>query len=185
MRQTLLVAPCGHLFHYKCVTPLLGRVIFACPLCRDTADLHASVESFVEDSDSDDDDDGQAQLRRKLADVALSEPPKLTFGGAAEPATTTTNDPPHVDHLTSSSGAAHETGRRTLVNPDLPPAMEARPSSRQQSRSPTSSSSSLALSPELLTISQTSNAPPLLSPTFSEQANVATRPPSQYVPDDQ
>jgi len=47
--QALFVAPCSHCFHYKCVTPILSAGnMFQCPLCRQVANLVASVsmESF-------------------------------------------------------------------------------------------------------------------------------------------
>jgi hypothetical protein len=47
--QALFVAPCSHCFHYKCVTPILSTGnMFQCPLCRQVANLVASVsmESF-------------------------------------------------------------------------------------------------------------------------------------------
>jgi len=42
------------MYHYKCIGPLLGKVVFACPLCRESADLQASVESIEDESDSED-----------------------------------------------------------------------------------------------------------------------------------
>jgi len=47
--QALFVAPCSHCFHYKCVNPILSAGnMFQCPLCRQVANLVASVsmESF-------------------------------------------------------------------------------------------------------------------------------------------
>jgi hypothetical protein len=42
--QALFLAPCSHCFHYKCVTTLLGAgFMFQCPLCRQVANLEASV----------------------------------------------------------------------------------------------------------------------------------------------
>ncbi|ORX56419.1 SMAD/FHA domain-containing protein [Hesseltinella vesiculosa] len=42
--QSLFVAPCSHTFHYKCARPLLvNDPGFLCPLCRNYADLDASV----------------------------------------------------------------------------------------------------------------------------------------------
>jgi RING-like zinc finger len=42
--QALFLAPCSHTFHYKCVTTLLGTgYMFQCPLCRQVANLEASV----------------------------------------------------------------------------------------------------------------------------------------------
>ncbi|KAJ3102446.1 hypothetical protein HDU96_009639 [Phlyctochytrium bullatum] len=47
--QSLFLAPCSHCFHYKCVMPLLGPLMFQCPLCRQVANLDASV---IDDADS-------------------------------------------------------------------------------------------------------------------------------------
>ncbi|KAI7878948.1 SMAD/FHA domain-containing protein [Lichtheimia hyalospora FSU 10163] len=42
--QALFVAPCSHTFHFKCCRPLLQHYPgFACPICRQYADLDASV----------------------------------------------------------------------------------------------------------------------------------------------
>ncbi|KAI8150139.1 SMAD/FHA domain-containing protein [Fennellomyces sp. T-0311] len=42
--QALFVAPCQHIFHYKCTRGLLGHYPgFQCPLCRSYADLETSV----------------------------------------------------------------------------------------------------------------------------------------------
>ncbi|EPQ25934.1 uncharacterized protein PFL1_06608 [Pseudozyma flocculosa PF-1] len=44
--QALFIAPCSHVFHYKCIRPLLTlhHPGFSCPLCRTFADLEADVE---------------------------------------------------------------------------------------------------------------------------------------------
>ncbi|KAG0325751.1 hypothetical protein BGZ99_000196 [Dissophora globulifera] len=44
--QSLFVAPCSHVYHYKCIRPLLMATHpgFLCPLCRTFADLEDSVE---------------------------------------------------------------------------------------------------------------------------------------------
>ncbi|PWN46143.1 hypothetical protein IE81DRAFT_284603, partial [Ceraceosorus guamensis] len=44
--QSLFIAPCSHVFHYKCIRPLLlqHHPGFSCPLCRTFADLEADVE---------------------------------------------------------------------------------------------------------------------------------------------
>ena len=51
--QPLFLAPCSHCFHYRCIVPLLGTpscaAMFQCPLCRQVANLDASV---VEDDDT-------------------------------------------------------------------------------------------------------------------------------------
>lgn len=42
--QALFVAPCSHVFHYKCIRRLLLEgPAFVCPLCRTYADLESDV----------------------------------------------------------------------------------------------------------------------------------------------
>ncbi|KAF9177591.1 hypothetical protein BGZ49_005596, partial [Haplosporangium sp. Z 27] len=44
--QSLFVAPCSHVYHYKCIRPLLMSTHpgFLCPLCRTFANLDDNVE---------------------------------------------------------------------------------------------------------------------------------------------
>ncbi|KAK9898378.1 hypothetical protein P389DRAFT_141488, partial [Cystobasidium minutum MCA 4210] len=44
--QALFIAPCSHIFHFKCIRPLLMQHHpgFSCPLCRTFGDLEADVE---------------------------------------------------------------------------------------------------------------------------------------------
>ncbi|KAF9978509.1 hypothetical protein BGZ65_006973 [Modicella reniformis] len=44
--QSLFVAPCSHVYHYKCIRPMLiaNHPGFLCPLCRTFADLEDVVE---------------------------------------------------------------------------------------------------------------------------------------------
>ncbi|KAI9095578.1 hypothetical protein DFS34DRAFT_626469 [Phlyctochytrium arcticum] len=42
--QALFIAPCSHCYHYKCVHSLLAQsAMFQCPMCRQVANLAASV----------------------------------------------------------------------------------------------------------------------------------------------
>ncbi|ORY29663.1 hypothetical protein BCR39DRAFT_558997 [Naematelia encephala] len=45
--QSLFIAPCSHVFHYKCIRPLLMQHHpgFSCPLCRTFANLEEDVET--------------------------------------------------------------------------------------------------------------------------------------------
>ncbi|ODO11055.1 hypothetical protein I350_01657 [Cryptococcus amylolentus CBS 6273] len=45
--QSLFIAPCSHVFHYKCIRPLLMQhyPAFSCPLCRTFANLEEDVET--------------------------------------------------------------------------------------------------------------------------------------------
>jgi hypothetical protein len=50
--QALFIAPCSHCFHYKCIQNILKETImFPCPVCRQVANLEASVsmESLADD----------------------------------------------------------------------------------------------------------------------------------------
>lgn len=42
--QALFISPCSHSFHYKCVSVILSQsAMFQCPMCRQVANLTASV----------------------------------------------------------------------------------------------------------------------------------------------
>lgn len=42
--QALFIAPCSHCFHYKCIQHILKEsIMFPCPVCRQVANLEASV----------------------------------------------------------------------------------------------------------------------------------------------
>ncbi|KAF2705949.1 FHA domain-containing protein [Pleomassaria siparia CBS 279.74] len=56
--QSLFVAPCSHVWHYKCIRPILNGPTwpnFLCPNCRAVADLEADVEDPGEFEEWDDD----------------------------------------------------------------------------------------------------------------------------------
>lgn len=49
--QALFISPCSHSFHYKCIRTVLStNCMFPCPVCRQVANLDASVsmESLCE-----------------------------------------------------------------------------------------------------------------------------------------
>ena len=51
--QSLFIAPCSHVWHYKCIRPIVNDVKiyphFMCPNCRAVADLEADVEDPADD----------------------------------------------------------------------------------------------------------------------------------------
>lgn len=51
VHQALFIAPCSHVFHYKCIRPMLlmHHPGFSCPLCRTFANLEEDVEIDAED----------------------------------------------------------------------------------------------------------------------------------------
>ena len=62
--QSLFVAPCSHVWHFKCIRPILNNEKlypqFLCPNCRAVADLEADIEETVEAEAWEDADDGDA-----------------------------------------------------------------------------------------------------------------------------
>jgi len=48
--QALFLAPCSHVFHYKCIRPLLinHHPGLLCPLCRSYADLEAPIDNQID-----------------------------------------------------------------------------------------------------------------------------------------
>src|SRR2546423_13283237 len=48
--QALFLAPCSHVFHYKCIRPILfsHHSGFLCPLCRSFADLEAPIDNNID-----------------------------------------------------------------------------------------------------------------------------------------
>ncbi|KAI7890808.1 uncharacterized protein EV154DRAFT_563942 [Mucor mucedo] len=49
--QALFIAPCSHIFHFKCLRPIVFQNYpgFSCPLCRNYFDLEASVAVEVDE----------------------------------------------------------------------------------------------------------------------------------------
>ncbi|KAJ3320790.1 hypothetical protein HDV06_004801 [Boothiomyces sp. JEL0866] len=67
--QGLFIAPCSHCFHYKCIQHILREsIMFPCPVCRQVANLDASVsmESLFEKPDT-------SLLRKSNSSLALAE----------------------------------------------------------------------------------------------------------------
>ncbi|KAJ3312277.1 hypothetical protein HDV04_003298 [Boothiomyces sp. JEL0838] len=67
--QGLFIAPCSHCFHYKCIQHILREsIMFPCPVCRQVANLDASVsmESLFEKPDL-------SLLRKSNSSLALGD----------------------------------------------------------------------------------------------------------------
>lgn len=70
--QSLFVAPCSHVWHYKCIRRILNSATyphFPCPNCRAVADLEAEIED-AELSESDDGDALQTAIQQSLKSSA-------------------------------------------------------------------------------------------------------------------
>ena len=94
--QALFVAPCSHVWHYKCVQKLLFSQYpsFQCPNCRAYADLEADVDDLPE---TESDSEMEAALRASEASAS---------GGADE-------EPSREARPTQLQ---HSTTRQTLLN---------------------------------------------------------------------
>ncbi|KAF2863221.1 hypothetical protein K470DRAFT_255337 [Piedraia hortae CBS 480.64] len=90
--QALFVAPCSHVWHYKCVRDLIQRRHFSCPNCRLISDLDADVEPPEGCFD-------QVENGQPAQNEGESEPADETQAGAA---TEAPNDPP-VNRAAASS----------------------------------------------------------------------------------
>ncbi len=71
--QALFLSPCSHCFHFKCVRNILNDsgLMFPCPVCRQVANLEASVsmeslcDTFEEVDDSSSSSKDELELRRQ------------------------------------------------------------------------------------------------------------------------
>ncbi|KAK6526885.1 hypothetical protein TWF281_010081 [Arthrobotrys megalospora] len=73
--QPLFVAPCSHVWHYKCIRPIIETTypILSCPNCREIADLEADIEEGTDENWEDLDkakEDSANESTGKAEDVA-------------------------------------------------------------------------------------------------------------------
>lgn len=71
--QALFIAPCSHCFHYKCIHHILKEsIMFSCPVCRQIANLEASVsmESIAEENLG---GYNTSHLRRSISSLGLGD----------------------------------------------------------------------------------------------------------------
>ncbi|OCK74219.1 hypothetical protein K432DRAFT_311175 [Lepidopterella palustris CBS 459.81] len=103
--QSLFVAPCSHVWHYKCIRPILNGPTwpnFLCPNCRAVTDLEADVEEPNEYENWDEEEEEEAALEKSKTSTneqKAEEAPKTTPHLAGlpiikpEPATATARTP--------------------------------------------------------------------------------------------
>lgn len=110
--QALFLAPCTHCFHYKCVHPLLGGgIMFLCPLCRQVANLEATVST---DNLFELEDDFKAKRpslseknksKEKPKDRKNSKGNKPVSNNKGSKTNLTSNAPPTISIISSSPNA--------------------------------------------------------------------------------
>ncbi|KAG0252221.1 hypothetical protein BG011_007115 [Mortierella polycephala] len=131
--QSLFVAPCSHVYHYKCIRPMLvsNHPGFLCPLCRTFADLEDPVEI-----DDPIEEEGAVESNTAAAEGGtdghdsvehLGEPEAAAIPqieNIASPVQETMSSPPSPSpsHLESSGSAQEHVSPQ--LNIDLDPATE-------------------------------------------------------------
>lgn len=205
--QALFIAPCSHVFHYKCIRPLLmmHHPGFSCPLCRTFADLEADVEedeewqaallkeaeaaSAAENLPINDTSSNEEQAQR------LQEPPTvLAAAVAAHPdspaaavlmATAEVNEPSSSSILATGSGSRRSISQGHGSDRGSVDSSRSRQTSQRQPRSPPRRQQEPAR-PDTAVSSTTTvaaAAPPHLSPhgsaphSSSGLRNIVTPPP--------
>lgn len=71
--QSLFVAPCSHVWHYKCIRPILTGLQYphlTCPNCRMSIDLEADIEEEESDWEEDLQEAIEASKREKESQAA-------------------------------------------------------------------------------------------------------------------
>ncbi|GAM90681.1 hypothetical protein ANO11243_087260 [Dothideomycetidae sp. 11243] len=91
--QALFVAPCSHVWHYKCIRSLLFSQYpaFQCPNCRGYADLEADVED-------EDDSESDTQLSAAIRASEEAEPEGESSAAAAELMINSDRRPSQLQH---------------------------------------------------------------------------------------
>jgi len=89
--QALFIAPCSHCFHYKCINPILSSGdMFLCPVCRQVANLKASVSSDSLFGDDDELLESEDNLHPVDSPSMLSSTPVNTISNITHPHTHST-----------------------------------------------------------------------------------------------
>jgi hypothetical protein len=117
----LFVAPCAHVWHYKCIRPLLeGRQSqypqFQCPNCRAYSDLEADVDLAEEDMEAWNENGGDTD---EHLDIDQTDRPQTAqnLNGMIQDAEMTTDEQPAATLSMADSGLLT---RRAATNPASP-----------------------------------------------------------------
>jgi hypothetical protein len=137
--QSLFVAPCSHVWHYKCIRPILTGLQYpnlTCPNCRASIDLEADIEEQESDWEEDLQDAIEASKREKEAQTAAaSEQTRLPNGALLPaPALDGDGDSPMPDSFPPASlpppqrrAPSPPAPAPPLVEPPTPPSADAQP----------------------------------------------------------
>ncbi|PWN30013.1 hypothetical protein BDZ90DRAFT_229051 [Jaminaea rosea] len=117
--QALFIAPCSHVFHYKCIRPLLNlhHPGFSCPLCRTFADLEADVEQDEEWQDALLKEAEAAEMNR-LGAKGEGETPAVDRHTDGPPELLVSSSQGHGSGGGDGSAGASRTNSPSAANPD-------------------------------------------------------------------
>jgi hypothetical protein len=141
--QSLFVAPCSHVWHFKCIRPILNDAKswpqFLCPNCRARHDLEADVDDL--DGENWEDANGADTSPEIIPNGTIPEDDDLDMDGDDEALSNTTSrilsvqnsDLPPVtstssDPINGSNASANLLSRRGArrISPPFPPVTETR-----------------------------------------------------------
>ncbi|CAB4476073.1 hypothetical protein RhiirA5_350934 [Rhizophagus irregularis] len=107
--QALFVAPCSHVFHYKCIRPLLinHHPGLSCPICRSYADLEAPI-------------DNQVDWEQLLAEQEEAEKNEAKSNTNEEQNEITSRNVPSTSYITSNAPNTIETLNTDKLLPPTP-----------------------------------------------------------------
>ncbi|OAL37097.1 hypothetical protein AYO20_03574 [Fonsecaea nubica] len=161
--QALFVAPCAHVWHYKCIRPLLeGKNSvypqFQCPNCRAYSDLTADVDLAQSDIDEwlENTDDPENQTAEASADATIegNHAPDAHINGqvtggpdpgnAAVPTTTLNGDDPQINIIPENPPVTISQSEPTNDNPSPATPNTSGLLARRQATNPRSSELSMS-----------------------------------------
>lgn len=119
--QSLFVAPCSHVWHYKCIRPILNGATwpnFLCPNCRAVADLEADVEDPGEFEDWD--EEPQTNGDSTVDAQPPSEDRHVTPRASAVPLNGTTAENGHTDLSDLQQAITNISINESTANPQTP-----------------------------------------------------------------
>ncbi|KXS12012.1 hypothetical protein M427DRAFT_59881 [Gonapodya prolifera JEL478] len=125
--QALFVAPCSHCYHYKCVQPLLNQgAMFQCALCRQVANLAASVSmDSLAELGREEEEEMERELMKELGFEGWGSKNGVTGTQPAVAPMDVVADTNGNDLAGAVSASVGPTGRRATLTPGLataPPA---------------------------------------------------------------
>ncbi|KAF2126450.1 hypothetical protein P153DRAFT_369165 [Dothidotthia symphoricarpi CBS 119687] len=144
--QSLFVAPCSHVWHYKCIRPILNGPTwpnFLCPNCRAVADLEEDVDDPDDleewEADMAEESGGDADADAAHTDQQLTPRPSAALlNGSTTTNETSTTDPTTLAHLQQAISNISLSDSHGIPAPQTPHPRISSPSDNLTSSQPVS-----------------------------------------------